>query len=153
MQTLAELQPPFSYSISPIIIIVAFLILMTIYFFIDKKREIKKLPEVKEINLKDLNVIKRKYIKKLEEVNNKLNSNSISTRIAYQSISSIVRVFVYEVTNIEVQNYTLREIKRLKMPILHELIEEYYIPSFSLDSLGDINSSLEKTRKVIERWN
>lgn len=151
---LDELQPPFSYSIYPIIVVIILLIILTICFFMKKneKANFKRLPEVKEINLKDLNVIKRKYLKQLEEINNRLNVNEMSTRIAYQNISSILRFFVYEVTNIKVSHYTLRDIKKLNIPILYELIQEYYAPEFSRHSLGDIKSSLEKTRKVIERW-
>jgi len=154
MQDFTELQPPFSYSIYPIILVIILLVLLTIYFFMSRnKKEYKALPEVKEINLKDLNVIKRKYLKQLEQVSTKVDNNAISTRIAYQKISIIVRSFVYEVTNIKVSHYTLRDIKKLNMPILYELIEEYYAPEFSKHSSGDIKDSLEKTRKVIERWN
>lgn len=154
MQTFTELQPPFSYSIYPIIIVIVPLFILTIYFFTSKrKNELKTLPEVKDINLKDLNSIKRKYVHKLQEVDKKINNNEISPRIAYQEISSILRFFVYEVTGIKVSHYTLRDIKKINMPILYELIREYYTPEFSRYSLGDIKSSLEKTRKVIEKWN
>lgn len=154
MQTYTELQPPFSYSLYPIILVIILLILLTLFVFMQKKKkELKKLPEVKDITLKDLNVIKRKYLSQLDEVNNKLNDNKISTRIAYQEISTIIRLFVYESTDIKVQHYTLKDIKRLNIPILYELIQEYYAPEFSEYILGDIKSSLEKTRKVIEKWN
>ena len=38
------------------------------------------------------------------------------------------------------------------MPILYELVEEYYVPEFSEKSIGNIKLSIEKTRKVIEKW-
>lgn len=153
MQNLTELEPPFSYSLYPIIIVIILLIILTIYFFVAKRRKLKKLPEAKELNLKDLNIIKRKYLQKLQEVNNKLENNKLSNRGAYQNISSIVRAFVHEVTDIKVSNYTLKDIKTLNMPILYELVQEYYAPEFSENTLGDIKLSLEKTRKVIEQWN
>ncbi|MCL2383904.1 MAG: hypothetical protein FWC79_07305 [Oscillospiraceae bacterium] len=155
MHTQTELQPPFSYSISPIVIVVLILIMLTIYLVVEKnmRGRLKKLPAVKKINLEDLNTIKRKYLKQLEELNIKVNNNKITTRAAYQHISKIVRFFVYETTSIEVQNYALREIQQLNMPMLSELIEEYYTPAFAYESLGDIKSSIEKTRKVIEKWN
>lgn len=156
MQTSVDLQAPFSYSIYPIIIVIALLILLTIYFFTRKnkyEKEINEIPEIKDVNLKDLKSIKEKYLKKLDEIDYNLNNNKISIRIAYQNLSIVIRFFVYEVTNIKVQHYTLKDIEKLNIPILYELIQEYYIPEFSKHSLGNIKFSLEKTRKVIEKWN
>ena len=51
------------------------------------------------------------------------------------------------------QNYTLKEIENLNMPILYELIKEYYNPEFSKNIKGNILSSIEKTEKVIHKWN
>jgi hypothetical protein len=62
-------------------------------------------------------------------------------------------MFVFEVTDIETQNYTLDEIKKLNMPGLYELIEEFYEPEFALKSVGDFDNSIEKARSVIKKWN
>lgn len=158
MQTSVKLQDPFSYSIYPVLIILVLLVLLTVYiiFKYRRKNNIPKNIEetkIKEIDEKDIIKIKEKYLKKLQTVEEKLNSNKISVRHAYQMLSAIIRYFVFEVTNIKVQNYTLREIEKLKMPALTELIEEYYAPEFAEYSLGNIKASIEKTRKVIERWN
>jgi len=56
-------------------------------------------------------------------------------------------------TNIKVQNYTLSDIEKINIPILYELVKEYYEPEFSKSSEGNILISLEKTRKVMESWN
>lgn len=151
MQTSVNLQDPFSYSLYPIIILLVILLIYTIIIFHKpkKNKKIKALPKERPIDVKK---IKSKYIKKLDEVEYKLENNKISTRIAYQHTSSIIRNFVHEVTRIKVQNYTLMEIKNLKMPILYELVQEYYVPEFAERSFGDIQKSIEKTRKVIEKW-
>ena len=158
MQTSVKLQDPFSYSIYPVLIILVLLVLLTVYIIIKYRRK-NKIPKnieetkIKEIDEKDIIKIKEKYLKKLQTVEEKLNSNKISVRHAYQMLSAIIRYFVFEVTNIKVQNYILREIEKLKMPALTELIEEYYAPEFAEYSLGNIKASIEKTRKVIEKWN
>ena len=85
-------------------------------------------------------------------IESQLNTNMIHIRIAYQDISRVIRHFVYEVTNIHVQNYSLKEIKDLDMPMLYELMQEYYVPEFSKYSYGNVKDSLQKTRKVIEKW-
>ena len=156
MQISVKLQDMFSYSIYYIFIVFILVFAFTIYFIATRKRKTKDIEEeivVKKAETKDLNTIKNKYIKKIENLEEKLNNKKISIRVAYQNLSSIIRYFVYEVTNIKVQNYTLREIERLKMLELSELIKEYYAPEFAKHSLGNIKESISKTRKVIETWN
>lgn len=156
MQISVKLQDMFSYSIYYIFIVFILVFALTIYFIVTRKKKTRDNEEeiiVKKAETKDLNAIKNKYIKKIENLEEKLNNKKISIRGAYQSLSSIIRYFVYEVTNIKVQNYTLREIERLKMPELSELIKEYYAPEFAKHSLGNIKESISKTRKVIEKWN
>ena len=154
MQVSVNLQAPFSYSIYYIIIILIIIFSITLYFFFSKKKkENKQIVKIKEINQDDKKIIKNKYIDKLKELEIKLDKNQINVRKAYQELSNIIRYFVYELTNIKVQNYTLKEIQEINMPILYELIKEYYVPEFAKKSLGDIKSSIEKTRKVIDKWN
>lgn len=154
MQTSVNLQEPFSYSIYYIIIVVIFILAITIYYFFSKGKKSKEIViKVKDLDINYKNAIKQKYIKEIDELEEKINNNEINIRIAYQNLSSIIRHFIYEMTNIKVQNYTLRDIRSLNMPVLYELIKEYYIPEFAKKSLGNIKSSIEKTRKVIEKWN
>lgn len=156
MQTSVNLQPPFSYSIYPIILICLCMILFTIYLLIKRNKQKKRVEDkikVEEIKNVDINEIKRKYLEELDVIESQLNTNMIHIRIAYQDISRVIRHFVYEVTNIHVQNYSLKEIKDLDMPMLYELMQEYYVPEFSKYSYGNVKDSLQKTRKVIEKWN
>lgn len=157
MQTSVNLQ---DFIISPIVLlfIVMFGILgMTIYFLKhtkEKEQEKPKQPiQIKEIPVNNKKAIIQKYIKKLNELEEKVDKEKIEIRQAYQTLSNIIRYFVYEVTNVKVQNYTLEEIENAKMPSLYELVEEYYKPEFAKQSLGDIKNSINKTRKVIEKWN
>lgn len=152
MQTSVKLQDPFTYSIIPIVVIIIICIIYVIWIILKyKPKKAKKISEriVKTI---DVGKIKNRYLKKLNEVELKLNNNKISTRTAYQHTSKIIRGFVQEVTKIKVQNYTLEEIKHLNIPKLYELVEEYYEPEFARRSEGDIKKSIDKTRKVIEKW-
>jgi len=155
MQISVNLQSPFSYSIYPIIIILIIVIIYTIYLIIkaNKKSTKEEVPTLEKVEIKDVNAIQKKYINKLNTIEADLDANKISVRKAYQELSTVIRHFVYEVTDIKVQYYTLREIKKLNMPILYELIQEYYIPEFSKYSIGNIKESIEKTRKVIQKWN
>ena len=62
-------------------------------------------------------------MKDLDKLSKEVEENKVNSREAYQKLSTIIRYFVYEVTNIKVQNYTLKEIKKINRPILYELIQ------------------------------
>lgn len=151
MQLSVKLQEPFSYSILPIIILIIIIVIFSICFF-KKMNKKKEKPKIKEIDKIDINIIKQKYIMKLEELKNDLEKSKLSIRQAYQNLSELVRYFVYEVTDIEVQNYTLKEIKKLNMPVLYNLIKEYYSPEFANISLGNVKESIERAEEVIKKW-
>lgn len=154
MQVTTDLRPMFSYSLIPIIVIVFLLIVILVLMLIKHKK--KKL--VKNIDIiipskKDVNTIKRIYLLKIDNLSTDFNAKKVNNRQAYQNLSSLIRNFIYETTNIKVQNYTLSDIEKINMPILFELVSEYYDPEFSQISKGSITASIEKTRKVIEKWN
>lgn len=154
MQVKTELRGLFSYSFIPLIITSIILIIILFIYFIRKgKKKIKKVPTIIKPSIKDINQIKHKYLDDLNKVLLDVNNDKIANRHAYQKVSIIIRHFVYEATNIKVQNYSLSEIKDLNMPMLYELINEYYDPEFSKMSKGNIIKSIEKTREVIEKWN
>lgn len=151
MQVTTELRPLFSYSIIPIIIIIICIIGLLFFKKYLNKRKIRK--EIFIPTQKNLLSIKRKYLMQIQKLATDINNKNISNRKAFQTLSSLIRNFIFEATNIKVQNYTLKEIRLVNLPILSELVSEYYDPEFSKISGGNINLSLEKTKAVIERWN
>ena len=157
MQTSINLQDPFKYSIIPLMIMLLVFIIFTLYFLLTRKNVTKKInKEIKEIpekNIKDIPVIKNKYQKELDSIEYKYNNQMIELRKAYQLISEAVRLFVFEVTDITTQNYTLSEIKKMGIPDLYELIKEYYEPEFASKPVGDFKNSIDKARSVISQWN
>ncbi len=159
MKTTVELQEPFSYAIWPIIVIGIILAGYLIYLLIRKRMRLgkhKKAIEkvvVKQRTWADIAQIKANYIRELEKIKSDLCSNQLTTRDAYQQMSMCIRRFVYDVTGIKVQNYTLEDIRRLNMTVLEELIMEYYTPEFAKESMGNSMESIEKTKRAIEKWN
>lgn len=157
MRTTVSLQEPFTYSLIPLVIFITIIIGLTIYLIFSKKKsdnnkeneEVKKIPDK---NIKDIPAIKNKHIQKLDEIENEFNNQKITLRKAYQLISETVRVFVFEVTDITTQNYSLREIKKLNMPNLYDLIKEYYEPEFASKTVGDLEISINKARRIIKEW-
>ena len=158
MKTSVSLQDNITYSIIPLIFVVLLIIGLSIYFIIikSKKKIVLKESTIKNIperNVKDTKQIKDKYLKKLDFIENQYNGNKIKLRQAYLQISEAIRMFVFEMTDIKTQNYSLNEIKNINIPVLYDLIKEYYEPEFAFKSVGDFNSSINKARGVILKWN
>ena len=158
MQTSVNLQEPYTYSIIPLLCVLCLFVAITCYLIYTRKRKVKdKVVEsetkvIPEKNIKNIPVIKTKYLEQLESIEYKYNNNMIELRKAYQLISESIRMFVFEITDITTQNYSLSEIKKLNIPDLYELIKEYYEPEFASKSVGDFNSSINKARRVIKEW-
>ncbi len=151
MQVQTELQPMFSYSLFPIFLVIILFIVTILLNKTLKRKELRK--NIVIPKEKDLIQIKNNYLQKIQELITKVNNKEISNREAYQTLSNIIRNFIFESTNIKVQNYTLYEIKLINMPVLYELVSEYYDPEFACISRGNIINSINKTRTVIEKWN
>ena len=153
MQLDKELQGPFSYSSSLLVFILILIILIIVFLIVSKilKNKSNGTPVVRR-EFKSLDIIKNKYIDKLNKLEDSVKGNKISNRGAYLAISRIIREFVKEITRIDVVKYTLSDIKNLKMDNLYELVKEYYEPEFSYNSQGDIIKSINKTRKEIHLW-
>ena len=159
MQTSIDLQGLFSYSLWPLLITLFIFLMMTLWLVWKKVKSSIK-PKKKEVvqvipnkNIKNIPAIKKKYIDRLNSIENEYRSEKISLRKAYQQISENVRFFVFEVTDITTQNFSLAEIKKAGIPGLYELIEEYYEPEFAKKSVGDFDDAINKARRIVNEWN
>lgn len=154
MQTSVSLQEPYSFSIVPIIVLVIIAAaLLFVLLFLKKNKE--EQPEVKAIpqrNIKNIPAIKNKHLRELETIEYQYKNNKLELRKAYQLISENVRLFVFEVTDITTQNYSLMEIKKLNIPNLYETIAEYYEPEFSKKPSGDFINSVNKAKTIIQKF-
>ncbi len=145
-----DLRPMFSYSFLPIV--VTFIICLILFFLIYIPKKKKPLQIIKP-PVDDLEKIKKKYLRELNELLNNFNNKTFNNRLSYQKLSKIIRNFIYEVTNIKVINYTLEDIEKLNIPCLAKLIKDFYNPEFSIISEGDLKKAIEKTKEVILKWN
>lgn len=157
MKTSVELQAPFAYMI--IWIILAVILLAAVIFaqvYLRKKlgdrlKKAKKI-KMKKIAEATLEGKKKKYLAELGYIETDLFNNRITVREAYQKISITIRMFIFEVTGIKVQKYTLTEIRRVNIPQLTNLVREYYEPEFARETKADIRASIYRTKTLIERW-
>jgi|UniRef100_I5ARN8 hypothetical protein len=159
MKISVELQDPFHFPVYWLLIgLVAAICGVALFVYAFRLRKKMEEERAHELRIRKpapgaMVLIRKKYLRQLAKVQKEYSESKIDYREAYRKMSKIFRMFVYEVTGIEVQNYTLMEIKKLRIRSLTQLVSHYYKPEFSVQSKADVNKSLEKTRKVIETWN
>ncbi len=165
METTVTLQPPFEYAlwvliVGVVITIAAIALLILAVVWIKKKSTViasnSNAPVYRQAVPSVVIDAKRRYCMQIQEVLNNYEQNNITKREGYQRLSLIIRGFVHETTGINVENCTLIEIKRLGIPQLNELIQEYYIPEFAeTDRSGSVKleGSCNRAMGVIKAWN
>lgn len=154
MKSSVNLQDPLSYAVWPVILTGLILVLCIATLVVIKlvAAKNKKPPVVVKKPFVDVNKLKLKYIRELDNIGRDFEAGKTDIRGAYQQMSMCIRKFVHAVTGIKVQNYTLGDIGGLNMPGLYNLVSEYYSPEFARKSEGDVINSLAKTRSMIEQW-
>ena len=113
MQIDTNLKAPFSYSLVPILCLLLILLLPFIYLLLKRFGVFNRKKKVKEFSPKDINGIKYQYLNKLNDLERALDNKEITSRKAFQELSMLIRMFVYELTGLEVQTCSLKEIKKL----------------------------------------
>lgn len=165
MVTTVKLQHPFEYSwwVTLIAVVLGLIALSAIVFFLiklfsalRKKKEAPR-PVARKIAMSPEMIarVKTQYIGKVQALLGSYNQNRIEKREGYQQLSAIIREFVHEVTGINVENFTIREVKAFGIKKLDTLMEEYYVPEFAEDEKAkdkDFAESCNKAVGVIKAW-
>ena len=165
-----ELQPPFSFwtgwLVTGLVLITAAAALYALFRW--RLRDLLRDPAAPQIHRpseRDLTRFRQRALAELADMEKEYRDGGLSARETSQRLSSLVRGFVGDVTGISLQECTLRDIRRLRIPVLTGLVQEYYVPEFadydevSGDTAGSrgisresVLQSLLRTRKAIERW-
>ena len=164
MVTTVKLQAPFEYSwIVTLATIALGIIAAVILVYVVKKlldlreKTAAKRPRYHKIHLTPENLAKMKkdYIGRVSALLNGYLSGNLTKRDGYQKLSGIIRSFVHEVTGINVESFTVKEVKALGIRKLDELMEEYYVPEFAEDEKAenkDFAASCRVAMGVINSW-
>ena len=160
MVTSVELQEPMSYYLFWLIlaiVAVAAVFFIQIFFRVILREQLKrhrekKQPKVKPPKKKPLPVLKWEYMQRLAYLERGILGGAYSKRAAYQELSMLIRSFVNDATGIKVQNFSLQEIRRVGIPGLTALVQEYYEPEFAYYSEADAKSAIEKGKELITKW-
>ena len=166
METTVTLRPPFEYSpwvfLVGIVIFVVFLVLfiraLSKILGLEKREKTKATANGGKrfsINGGYQYIIKQKYIAQIRLLNNEYKNNKISQREGFQRLSLLIRGFIHDVTGINVETATLKDVKKLGIRHLDKLMEEYYVPEFAEDGRAisrELSESCETAMGVIRTW-
>lgn len=136
------LKPMITYSkVKPII----FLILIIINIIIIKIKY--KNSYTKPLSIKYL------YLLKINDLERKYKNNKVTKRKLYQSLNRVIKDYINEIYKINLNNYTLEDIKTLNNNNLLNLIETNYKYSYSNNPNGNIENIINKTKEFIKNEN
>jgi len=161
METSVELQRFMRYSRTPMIIVgslIAALTLLIIIYLIH--RVIKLMKANRKVTIKEvvwtkpnMSNLKGEYLQKIKKIETEFTSDTTQIRPAYEKLSVTIRDFAYKASGVEVQKYTLSEIRATHLQDLANLIQEFYEPEFDKISEGDVMLAIDKTKRMIIEWN
>ncbi|MBO4458425.1 MAG: hypothetical protein J5802_11965 [Butyrivibrio sp.] len=165
METTVTLRPPFEYSpwvfLVGIAIFAAFLALV-IWSLSKIIGPRKKKVEKNKFNVSPIRrnigyqyIVKEKYIAQIQLLDRKYRNGKINQREGFQTLSLLIRGFVHDITGINVETATMRDVKKLGIRYLDKLMEEYYVPEFAEDGRAisrELSESCATAVGVIRSW-
>ena len=164
MVTSVKLQQPFEYSWYVIlaavvlgIITAALLAYVGRALYRLRKRAAAVRPSYTRVRMtrEVLQRMKQDYMGRVSALLKGYSEGKLSKRDGYQKLSAIIRSFVHEVTGINVENFTVGEVKAMGIRKLDILMEEYYVPEFAEDERAidrNFADSCNVAMGVIKSW-
>ena len=165
METTVTLRPPFEYSLwvflVGIIIFAAFLFVFIKVLLkilgIEKKDGVATDKSENHFSISSGHqyIVKQKYIAQIQLLKNDYKNGKVSQREGFQRLSLLIRGFIHDVTGINVETATIRDVKKLGIKHLDKLMEEYYVPEFAEDGRPiskELSESCETAMGVIRTW-
>lgn len=119
--------------------------------YVTRKKEIKTISTLKVSAPKiiNMNVLRDKYIKLINEVEERFKRRQIKASESHQQLSLLVRLFYYEALGFHADVMTLSDLKKSHHSALVELIDEYYPDEFDTLEKGSVANAAEKARKIV----
>lgn len=147
---------PISYSpiwlILGLIFIGAAVAIVVVIFYVTRKKEIKTVSTLKvtEPKIVDMAALRRKYIKLINEAEERFRSRKIKASQCHQQISLLVRLFYYEALGFHADVMTLSDLKKTNHKKLVDLISSYYPEEFNTLEKGSVADAAERARKQVQ---
>lgn len=147
------LQNPFDYALKFFVIALVLILLSIILLIVYLKLTKKDFSTVaKKFRHLLLGKTRRKYLRKIDDVERYVVNGKKDSKTAHQEMSLIVRQFVHAATGVHVDRLVYTEIKRLKIKPLSELVRDFYEPEFAEYSEADMLQAIKKSKELIKTW-
>ena len=119
--------------------------------YITRKKEIKTISTLKVSAPKvvNMNVLRDKYIKMINEAEERYKRRQVKASQCHQQISLIVRLFFYEAMGFHADVMTLRDLKKTNYKKLAELVDGFYPDEFDTLEKGSVANAAEEARKIV----
>jgi GTPase Era involved in 16S rRNA processing len=146
---------PISYS--PIWVLLGLLFLgfaigiVVVILYVTRKKEIKTVSTLKVSAPKvvNMNVLRDKYIKLINEAEERFKKRQIKASQCHQQLSLLVRMFYYEALGFHADVMTLSDLKKSNYTALVDLIDSYYPDEFDMLEKGSVANAAEKARQLV----
>ncbi len=146
---------PISYS--PVWLVLGLLFLciaimiVVVILYLTRRKEIKTVSTLKINTPKvvNMNVLRDKYIKLINEAEERYKKRQIKASQCHQQISLLVRLFYCEGMGFHADVMTLSDIKKSHHTGLIEFINSYYPNEFDTLEKGSVADSAERARQLV----
>lgn len=149
------ISAPFYYSIwwliAGIILMATFAGILGYIFYTTRRKQIKTLSTLRKLepHTVDMNVLREKYLRLIDEVDKKYNAGKLKSSEAHQELSLLVRLFFCEAMGFHAEVMTLNDLKRTNYTKLAKLIDQYYPDEFDTLENGVVQQSIEHARDIV----
>lgn len=127
-----------------------FFVLLFVFKMKPRKKRPKKVKPPKKLS--DA-MIRQKTLMAIDRLIFELSHNKTDVRESYQSLSTIMRSFVSELTGRDVTTCTLTDLQASDQKQLAELISRWYAPEFAMKTQANFIEDAKKTRRLVKSWN
>lgn len=153
MKYSVNLEAPFAFSarwywIGLALLLLAFLLRYAGVRFLDSR----ELINTGRIKWRRLAGNKKKYLKRIEDIERAHQKGELDTRAVCQRMSREVRDFVDAVTGWRTDAMVYLELAKLNRPELAEVVRHYYGPEFSYYTEADAKAAIEEGKELIRKW-
>jgi hypothetical protein len=151
------LNPPIQYNRIWFIIGSLLLLTIPIWFglalWLTRRKPIKSLSNLKQLPAgAELDKLKAKYLRLIEEWNQRYQRKEINLKTLHRSLSMNVRYFVYEAKHFPAPVLTLSDLKLAPYPTLTGLIARFYPEEFAAIKQSNAADSVEAAKGFIQQW-
>ena len=119
--------------------------------YLTRRKEIKTVSTltIKAPKVVNMNVLRDKYIKLINEAEERYKKRQIKASQCHQQISLLVRLFYCEGMGFHADVMTLNDIKKSNHTALIKFIDNYYPNEFDTLEKGSVASSAEQARQLV----